>query len=258
MSHDLDQDLKQLFDRARRHEDPRDADRLAVQRALVARLGTGVAAGGAATLSAGTVAAQGSASAGLGAVVAGKTTLLAGAALWLLIGATVGTGVSLATVSAPTPAPASIASTVTKPQRAIAGGFAPRRHDPAPGDSRIGTASFAAKAPPLGSKPRSAVNRAPGPEKVVENDSTLHEETRGLALVQQALRDERPDDALALLTAQERSFPGGTLQAERAAARVLALCSARRVPAARAAAELFLRSYPDSPLADRVSGSCAK
>jgi outer membrane protein assembly factor BamD (BamD/ComL family) len=75
--------------------------------------------------------------------------------------------------------------------------------------------------------------------------------------VQRALRDGRAEEALRLLAEQDKTFARGALHEERAAARVLALCSAGRTAEGRAARDRFLATYPRSPAADRVRSSCA-
>ncbi|HEY6728660.1 MAG TPA: hypothetical protein VI197_31830, partial [Polyangiaceae bacterium] len=72
-----------------------------------------------------------------------------------------------------------------------------------------------------------------------------------LARVQRALRDGDATTALALLDDQDRRFRGGSLAAERAAARALAGCAAGRGQA-RARAERFVAQHAGSPLAERV------
>jgi outer membrane protein assembly factor BamD (BamD/ComL family) len=67
-----------------------------------------------------------------------------------------------------------------------------------------------------------------------------------------------PNGALELLRQYDRRFPTGRLQAERAAAGVLALCGAGRSTEAKAAAERFQRRWPRSPLAPRVASTCAR
>jgi hypothetical protein len=267
MTEELPQELKTLFERARSDEDPTNADRLAVGRALAARLGLPAAAGAGAALSARTAAGQGSAigAAGMTASgMAGKTGVAGAAALWLVVGAVVGTGVSMATVltTASRPPPTVSAPLATSP---LAAAREPRNSlppipqaAPAPrSDTQIAQGE-AAKPQPRSSQPKRPETAVPENEPPRGSASALQEETRALAAVQQALRDEKPEKALELLESQDRSFMNGSLQAERAAARVLALCAGHRVSAARAAAADFLKNHPESPIANRVRQSCAK
>jgi hypothetical protein len=267
MTEELPQELKTLFERARGDEDPKSADRLAVGRALAARLGLPAAAGAAAALSARTAAGQGSAISTVGMTasgIAGKTGVAGAAALWLVVGAALGTGVSMATVltTASRPPPTVSAPIATSPPAAAR----ETRNSPPPlpparlafrSNTKIGQLA-AEKPQPPSSKPRQPETATPENEPPRVTASALREETRALAAVQQALRDGQPENALGLLDSQERAFPNGSLQAERAAARVLALCAGHRAIAARAAAAEFLRNYPESPIANRVRQSCAK
>ena len=269
MTEEPPQELKTLFERARSDEDPTNADRLAVRRALAARLGLSAAAGAAVALSARTAAGQGSAISAAGMTasgIAGKTGAAGAAALWLVVGAVVGTGVSMAPVltTASRPPPTVSAPPATTPLAAAhETPNSPPPLPPAPfalrSNTKIGQLDAEKPLPPS-SKPKPPETAAP--ENEIESPrvtaSALQEETRALAAVQQALRDEQPQKALELLESQERSFPNGSLQAERAAARVLALCAGHRVSAARAAAAEFLKNYPESPIANRVRQSCAK
>jgi hypothetical protein len=84
----------------------------------------------------------------------------------------------------------------------------------------------------------------------------LREETEALKLAQQALRDGDTGRALTLLAEQDARYPGGLLQEERAAARVLGLCQRGLGDQARAAAQRFERRFPRSPLLARVRSSC--
>jgi hypothetical protein len=66
--------------------------------------------------------------------------------------------------------------------------------------------------------------------------------------------DANPDEALALLDALDRAHPGASdaVAEERAALRVDALVSARRIGVARDAAEVFLQRFPRSARAQHV------
>jgi hypothetical protein len=265
MTLELPPELKTLFERARSDEDPTNADRLAVGRALAARLGFPVAAGAGAALSARTAAGSALSAASMTASgIAGKTGVAGAAALWLVVGAVVGTGVSMATVltTASRPPPAvSAPPAISPPRPARESRNSPPPLPPAPLGARSNTAIEQldpGKPQPPSSKPGRPETAVPENAPPRVTSSALQDETRALAAVQQALRDGQPENALELLEAQERAFPNGSLEAERAAARVLALCAGHRVIAARAAAAEFLRNHPESPIADRVRQSCAK
>lgn len=86
--------------------------------------------------------------------------------------------------------------------------------------------------------------------------AALRDEGRALAQVQNALSEHRGSDALRLLELHGKSFAGGALEQERAAARIFALCELGRRGEARVAAEGFARAWPDSPLLGRVLTTC--
>lgn len=80
-----------------------------------------------------------------------------------------------------------------------------------------------------------------------------------LALLDQAQRALAAGDATAALAAiedHEQRHPGGKLEEEREAARVLALCAAGALPQANEVAERFFERWPASTLGGRVRASC--
>lgn len=94
------------------------------------------------------------------------------------------------------------------------------------------------------------------PEVPEESADTLIAETQRLRKAHGAMRGGDPEKALELLSEQSAENEGQKLRAERAAARVLALCKLGRVAEAHAEAEAFLAQNPQSPLADRVRKAC--
>lgn len=94
------------------------------------------------------------------------------------------------------------------------------------------------------------------PEVSEESADTLIAETQRLRQAHGAMRGGDPEKALALLSEQSAENEGQKLRAERAAARVLALCKLGRVAEAHAEAAAFLAQNPQSPLADRVRKAC--
>lgn len=62
--------------------------------------------------------------------------------------------------------------------------------------------------------------------------------------------------ALAFLESHAKQYPSGVLATQRDAARVEAMCTVGRVPAARDAAEAFLASHPRSSRAERIRRAC--
>ena len=80
----------------------------------------------------------------------------------------------------------------------------------------------------------------------------LREEALGVAQAKQALSAGRPAEALDLLAAQARRFPRGELAHEREAITIEALVRQGRTAEARARADNFVRSHPESPVAARI------
>jgi len=87
---------------------------------------------------------------------------------------------------------------------------------------------------------------------------SLDPELTVLRLAQEDLRAGLPARALRRLAEYDRRFGKGALEEERRAIAAIALCSVRPGPAAQAQSERFLRSAPDSPLAERVRTTCEK
>jgi len=130
------------------------------------------------------------------------------------------------------PVPATVAPPQTQPDPALP----PAEPPPAPASVALPTPSRPSRPPPTGLR--------------------LQDEAALLAEVQGALRSDKPKLALSKLGVYERRFPNGVLRAEADAARVFALCSLGQSAKARAEAARFLRAWPRSPLATRVSSSC--
>jgi len=112
-------------------------------------------------------------------------------------------------------------------------------------------------------EPRQALGPAALPEAqplpaVPRSPQTLEAESRALAEAQRALRDRDLEWALNMLAQQDRTFAGGVLAEERAAARVFALCAAGRHDEGRASAERFQKQYPGSLLTERVRQACER
>jgi hypothetical protein len=100
----------------------------------------------------------------------------------------------------------------------------------------------------------SAAREAPRPPGDSER---LTAEARALAEVQRALDQGSPAVALELLSRHERTFAGGALGQERAAARVFVLCALGRKLEAQREGARFLAAAPQSPLAARVKAACS-
>lgn len=128
---------------------------------------------------------------------------------------------------------------------------APRKEERAPVSRLPESRTFA---PPPNPAPVGVVSK-PAPAEL-QSPQSLEAESRALAEAQRALRDHDTEWALGMLAQQDRTFAGGVLAAERAAARVFALCAAERFEEGRAAAERFQKQYPGSLLTERVRQAC--
>jgi hypothetical protein len=318
-------ELKMLYRAAREQEGPSRADRLAVRMAVAAATAAAVqataTAASAATAGLHTAAnsafaangaaatATGAAATATGGVVGTAATAPAVAALTvvgtkgvvvqgllagkflsgLLIGATLGTAVSVTTQFIPSTS-RTVTAAATHSERPTTRAKSPRLHSNA---SPIGASTPSPLEPPkLDSLPLEPAKDV-DPPVAIKRPSAAHEsavsgaapnqanalrlnpaevaieptqptadrlmrETEALARVQAALAGTDPDAALALLDEQDRNFPKGQLEEERAAARALALCDAGRLDEAKQARARFEQLHPNSPLTKRVQSSCEK
>jgi len=116
------------------------------------------------------------------------------------------------------------------------------------------------RARPSGEASRVAATPSAGPSIGVaasaSGESSLELETRLLARVERALRDDNPRLALGLLGELEREVPGGQLEEERRAARVIAHCKLGTEFAPKLAEE-FSASYASSAYRERIRAACA-
>jgi hypothetical protein len=238
---DLSFEAKDLIARAREADGPGPERRARVKRALAAAL-VGTSASLAAT---GTVTAAG---------MAGKSVLTAGSvALWLGIGAAVGTVVSapaLVVRLARSEASAHVAVSATPAPRVVEAPAAVAR--PAPVPVPVPTAEATAAPGGARSEARAATSGV-----AAEPPPSLVDETRVLEAAQRELASGRARSALSLLDEHAKRFPSGALGEERTAARVLSLCALGRTEEARRTATAFLEGSPRSPLIPRLRGSCA-
>lgn len=85
----------------------------------------------------------------------------------------------------------------------------------------------------------------------------LRMEARMLLDARNALRANDGNRALELLHEAHRQFPRGALREEADATRILALCALSRTDEAIRLRERFVRTFPGSPLLERVTHSCA-
>jgi hypothetical protein len=238
---DLSVEAKALIVRARDADGPGPERRARVKRAVAAAL-----VGASASLgTVGTVAAAGS---------AGKSALTASSlALWLGMGAALGTAVSVPSVVVRLRKPVPAAH-VSVPVTQVAP-MADARADSArssPVDAPTPTTDAPATTVAAHPEVRAAESAAP-----VDAASSLATETRLLEAAQRELASGRARSALSLLDEHASRFPSGALGEERTAARVLSLCALGRMEEARRTATAFLEDSPRSPLIPRLRGSCA-
>ena len=138
---------------------------------------------------------------------------------------------------------------------AISAGIPPRKASPPPPVPAPAMAvhSAAPNEPALASSPsRRAPREQPAP--TVAAPPSLREEIALLADVQRAL--DRNDGATALGLLERHVTTDRQLAAERAAARIHALCALGRVDEARGAALEFVRAHPSSLQRPAVERSC--
>lgn len=269
------EEFRTLYRAARAEEFSKPADRHAVSVALTASIAAGVQTA-ATSASAAAVAATGASNAVAGASVAGAKgiiqLLLGGKFVSeIVIGVALGTAVTTTAVVVQRTSERRAA--VTDESRATPNTAQPRLKsgqptNPAnyerPQPSQAGVQQLSPAAP-------KAVETASTRPHVVARDPVtvatatsppppiqerLVEETQALAQVQDALSRSDPGLAWSLLQQQEQQFSSGQLGEERAAAKVMTLCTAGRGDLADQARANFLMTYPNSPLTKRVKQGC--
>lgn len=143
----------------------------------------------------------------------------------------------LAPAPAPVPAPAELAPA---PAEAATGlWLRPRAPAPAPGGRVV----------------VKRVDDVAGVAVTAPSGSSLADETAALREVSRALDEGNSAEALRLLG---RKAPGGVLDEERAAARVVALCQVDRGERAQQARASFFVAHPRSTQRDRIERACVK
>jgi hypothetical protein len=110
-----------------------------------------------------------------------------------------------------------------------------------------------ARRPEISGTPAAEIAPVPAPGL-----APLDPELTVLRQAQEDLRAGLPAQALRRLTDYDRRFGKGALEEERRAVAAIAFCQVDPGPAAKAQAERFLRSAPESPLAERVRTACQK
>jgi hypothetical protein len=266
----LSRESRALLAAARHGELTSEADRVRIRGKLSRRLAAGLAMGTAVTASA--TAAE-----------AAHSGVLAAVAAWLpgaakVIGVVAVTGavgvgvVQVARNSADSPkAPATAVSSSLQPRvaRPAAGvaAAAPAVDAPEPPAqvSKQQQESAAVVTPAIAAKPatRSAMPPAPAAEAPVSADApSLQGDSLGsqVSAIREARAAIRRGDPQAAMAAIDQQFPEGQaspLEPEATLARISALCRLGNAAAARRVAEQFLARFPESPLAERMRGSCA-
>lgn len=235
---DLSPEARALLAAAADGDDPTPADRDRIARALAVPLGI-------------TALLPATAQAAGAAVGTGLTVskALAAGALLLTFGGAAAVGARRASPRAVTTAVtarAPAASPAARPSAAV---------QPAPARATAPSPPAVAVAQPepaVAPSPPRRTRVQPG----VEEDS-LRAESELLAAAHRSLARGDAPGALARIADYDTRFPRGTLREERDLERALALCAAGRVEESRAAAQRFLRAYPDSPSAGRAASACA-
>lgn len=266
---DLGPEARQLVELARHADGPTTEDRDRVRAKLLARIATGAvatsAAAGAVTAATKGMAAKSASALWLkvlvtltvaGGVGAGMLALLGGhrrepqpQTLWAP------SGVASSQPGESTPSPRATGSEGAGLPTPESFPLAPAMSQPGEAASR-GLEKIAASLQPsgaLGSRPAESAPQVSG----AAPPSSLEGEMRLVREAQESLRNGKPEQALQLLDRHQVEHPNGALGEERSAARVVALCSLGRTHEAQQEAERFLRTWPQSPLAQRVRSACA-
>ena len=208
-----------------------------------------------------------------------SSTLAGGFAKWAVVsilislGAATGAGVYVARghfSKPPTPpTPPTLEAPVAREEAAAATlASGPVTSPPSAAPAEVSTASEALTPGGPASPPALAVPRPGGESRARQVPSvglasstpggqSFERELQLLRSARRALDADSPVQALALLDRYAAEFPRGSLKPEYEAARVLALCAAGRIAAARQARDQFLKDQPGSPLADGLRASCA-
>ena len=265
----LSRESRALLAAARHGELTSEADRVRIRGKLSRRLAAGLAMGTAVTASA--TAAE-----------AAHTGVLATVAAWLpgavkVIGVVAVTGavsvgvVQVVRTSADSPkAPATVVSSSLQPRLArpaagaVAAVDAPEtpsqvsglQQEPAPVVQQ--TPAITAKPAMRGALPPAPVADAPVSDDVPNSPGdNLGSQVSAIREARAAIRRGDPQAAIAAIDQQFPEGQASPLEPEATLARISALCRLGNAAAARRVAEQFLARFPESPLAERMRGSCA-
>lgn len=173
---------------------------------------------------------------------------------WALVVAAVGTSSVVALHSQRAPAP------VTSAPAAVS--MSPPRPLAAPTETALPTIAAVppietpapTRTPPVASsaRPASAVRSGLATEAPSASAAPVDLELALLEQAKAALDAHRPGDSLAVVADYERRHPRGVFMIEAKVIRIEALHAAGRMPEARQAAEIFLRSFPNAAQAARI------
>jgi hypothetical protein len=277
---DLTPEDEALLARAREGLEPRAEDHARIKRALVLQIAAGTVAATAALSTsaeaAGTISAAGGfASGGVFSVLAKVI------GVGVLSAAIAGAGLVAVTRTSSRPSPSRVSASsggqVPGPpvspapvQRAVEGLPSSPVETGVPAVPSANAPSGGAQVvdghrnPPL-PPTRSSAGASTPPSPSADTDSTpaapvgpstLPAEAALLRRAGAALKAGDPGQALDLIGQHASSFPDGVLIEEREAERIVILCALGRISDARAAAAMFLRDRPRSPMAERVRASC--
>jgi hypothetical protein len=253
---ELSPEGEDLVRSGRQADQPTDADRERVRRALEARLGLAIGSGAAGT---GGAMPSGARPAGRWALARWVSVGLAGLAGAGLFFAPRGTGGVRGSAGLPAARPIATATATS----GIGQGPAP--NDGEERATASGSATSAADAPARapaqdtrealeGQRPSPSINARPS--DAAHPRSTLSEEVLLLSRAETDLHAGRFESALRSLDEHERRFPRGALEPERTSARAQALCALGRNAEAQASLEQLARTAPNSPNEERARQAC--
>lgn len=166
---------------------------------------------------------------------------------WIVAGAALGAGllgvgaVVLPPPSTPHADVVATRSTVDPPEAIAAPQAAPRANDRTVAAAAPVVATPSPAEPAIAARPSTPPRRREASTQP-SHDASLAEELQLVRDAQQAVRDRRADDALALLAEHARRFPDGQLAAERSSTRITALCVAGRTAEATTQARALGRT----------------
>lgn len=244
---DLSPQARRVVDLARSADDPDAGTQARLERGLAARLAFGAGAAGTAT-------ALSTSATGSTLPVAVKALVALGMTAGLGGGAWLGAE-HLNLVAAPSPVASSVRAAPPAARRPASQSALAPTSAPEPDAPSLAASPTAPRAVTIPDRPRPDGDST-AKEALRSELDPLQAETAALRTAQRALRSGDAALALELLDEQDRRFRAGSLQEERAAARVLAQCQAYGPDGVRGAADRFEQRYPQSALLARVRSAC--